>query len=440
MQSYFHELADALQTQLHGDEVFTCNYAGEDSDFVRFNHAQVRQAGHVTNRQLTLELIHGARHVARTLTLTGQRDIDDARLRDTLATLRAQLRDVADDPHLIYATDAASTERVATDALPAPADAVSELLTAGQERDLVGIYAAGGIFAGFANSLGQRNWQSTYSFNLDWSSYHASDKAVKNAYAGFHWDSAELRRKLDWSDEQLAALRQPPVSIKPGRYRVYLAPAALLELIETMSYGGFGYKDFRTGQSTLLRLLDGRAELSPQLTLKENTAEGVAPAFQEAGFLRPPAVTLVEGGRFGSCLISPRSAREYGVATNGASAGERPYSLDVAAGSLPGADVLGTLGTGVYVGNLWYLNYSDRNACRTTGMTRFATFWVERGQIQAPLNVMRFDETIYRAFGECLRNFTAERDFILDASTYRGRSTASARLPGAVIEDFTFTL
>jgi hypothetical protein len=35
---------------------------------------------------------------------------------------------------------------------------------------------------------------------------------------------------------------------------------------------------------------------------------------------------------------------------------------------------------------------------------------------------------------------TAERDFILDAGTYHQRSTGSSRLPGALVEDFQFTL
>ena len=43
------------------------------------------------------------------------------------------------------------------------------------------------------------------------------------------------------------------------------------------------------------------------------------------------------------------------------------------------------LGRGVYIANLWYLNWSDRTACRMTGMTRFATFWVQDGEVQAPL-------------------------------------------------------
>ena len=75
-----------------------------------------------------------------------------------------------------------------------------------------------------------------------------------------------------------------------------------------------------------------------------------------------------------------------------------------------------------------------------TGMTRFATFWVEDGEIKAPLNVMRFDETAYRMLGENLVDLTAEREMILDAGTYFQRSTTSGNLPGALVDDFTFTL
>jgi predicted Zn-dependent protease len=94
----------------------------------------------------------------------------------------------------------------------------------------------------------------------------------------------------------------------------------------------------------------------------------------------------------------------------------------------------------VYANQLHYLNYSDRPGGRITGMTRFATFWVEDGRITAPLNVMRFDETLYRALGENLLGLTRQLEFIPSDSTYGGRSTASARTPGALIEAFRFTL
>ena len=126
--------------------------------------------------------------------------------------------------------------------------------------------------------------------------------------------------------------------------------------------------------------------------------------------------------------------------TNGAAGGEAPESMDMAAGRVPAQQVLAQLDTGIYVNNVWYLNYSDRASARITGMTRFATFWVENGEIRAPLNVMRFDESIYRMFGDNLLGLTDERAFFLDGSTYRRRSTGSSRVPGALVRDFAFTL
>jgi predicted Zn-dependent protease len=146
---------------------------------------------------------------------------------------------------------------------------------------------------------------------------------------------------------------------------------------------------------------------------------------------------MIEAGRFKDALASPRSAKEYGVPAN---SNEYPESLDLAAGDIPTDAVLQRLGTGVYVNRLWYLNYSDRPACRMTGMTRFATFWVQDGQVTAPLNVMRFDETIYRMLGENLLGLTAHRELLPSDSTYQARSTRSARLPGAMIDKFRFTL
>ncbi len=99
-----------------------------------------------------------------------------------------------------------------------------------------------------------------------------------------------------------------------------------------------------------------------------------------------------------------------------------------------------TIGEGIYINNLWYLNFSDRPACRVTGMTRFASFWVEGGKIVRPLNVMRFDESVLKLLGDQLVDLTVEREMILSSSTYGQRSTSSVRLPGAVVRDFQFTL
>ena len=50
MKAQFFELAEALITTLHKDETLLLTLSAETSDFVRFNHARVRQAGTVEQR------------------------------------------------------------------------------------------------------------------------------------------------------------------------------------------------------------------------------------------------------------------------------------------------------------------------------------------------------------------------------------------------------
>ena len=115
--------------------------------------------------------------------------------------------------------------------------------------------------------------------------------------------------------------------------------------------------------------------------------------------------------------MSPRTAREFGLAANGANGYEVPESLSMAPGTLAAKDALAALGTGLFVGNLHYLNYSDRPAARITGMTRFATFWVEDGKIVAPVDVLRFDDTLFRMLGANLEALTAETELLLASDT-----------------------
>jgi predicted Zn-dependent protease len=440
VRDYFETLTKHLESRLKGQEVFTATFHSECSDFVRFNRGLVRQAGDVQQHELAVDWIRGRRQAGAHVTLAGELATDTARLDHLISGLRDTLDQIPDDPHLLYATDPSSSERAQHATLPIGGDACDAIVEAAGGRDLVGLYAAGGMAAGFANSLGQRNWHESASFHLDWSFHHNADKAVKGSYAGTDWQHDALRERFERGAEQLEVLARPSRRIEPGRYRVYLTPAALLDIIEMLGFGGFGLRAHRTRTTPLLRLAQGEARLDPAVFLCENSAEGIAPDFQRQGFRRPDQVSLVSAGRYQDCLVSPRSAAEFGVETNGADGSESPQSIDLAGGTLAESSVLDELGTGVYVANLWYLNYSDRKACRTTGMTRFATFWVEQGRISAPLDVMRFDESVYRILGENLLGLTAEREMLLDPDTYGRRSSRSFRLPGALIDEFSFTL
>ena len=445
MRDAFLRLTEQIHGALEPGERFTAWLAAESSDFVRFNHGKVRQAGHVTQRNLTVRLVQGEADAAgqkqaqATLSLAGDAQLDRLTVLAQVHELRRQLQDVAADPHLLLASD---QQPLTLPADTPPLDAESMAIAIVQRAapyDLVGILAAGTIATGFAASTGTRLWHQKRNFNFDWSLYAHGDKAVKCSYAGDVWDDQVFERKLAEAAHQLALLQRPPHTLAPGEYRTYLAPAALDSLLSMLNWGGFSEKQFRVKRSPLLKMLESGAQFSPLVDLVENTEEGLSPPFQAEGFVKPARVPLVAAGRLVGSLIAPRTAKEYGLAAN-ADGDETTQSLHMAPGRLPTADVIARLGTGLYVSNLWYLNFSDRANAKVTGMTRFATFWVENGQMVAPLNVMRFDDSLFRILGDNLEALTVERTLLVDTDTYGERHTASSLVPGALLSKLALVL
>jgi predicted Zn-dependent protease len=435
----FDTWVDAIRATLAPGERFVANLAGESTDFARLNRGKVRQAGSVEQDDLAIRLVRGARHAEHTLAMTGNAADDRAAIADAVLGLRSVLPDLADDPHLLLPDRVESSRTDRGGALPPAEAVVDEVLDAAHGLDLVGFYASGPVWRGFASSEGQRNWHAAATFNLEWSLYDRADKAVKSAYAGFGWNADAFASRMAAARERLALVARPSKTLEPGRYRAYLAPSALDEIVGILGYGGFSARALETRQSPLARMRE-RERLDARVSIAEDTAEGVAPGFQAEGFSRPPRVGLVREGELVGALTSPRTAREFALEANGANAQEMPEAISMTGGDLDASDALAALDTGLWIGNLWYANYSDRPACRITGMTRFATFWVEHGRVVAPVDVLRFDDSVYRLLGSNLESLTKEPELMLSPDSYRSRRLASAKLPGALVREIAFTL
>lgn len=123
-----------------------------------------------------------------------------------------------------------------------------------------------------------------------------------------------------------------------------------------------------------------------------------------------------------------------------ASGGEGLRSINMAPGALEKSSILTALGTGIYISNVHYLNWSDPNSARITGMTRFACFWVENGVIQGPIQDMRFDDSVYSLFGEQLEAVTNFTEVLPETDTYDERSLGGVQVPGVLIKEMAFTL
>ena len=446
VKEYFDALADAVCRPMpDAAERVTLNLASEVSDFVRFNRGAVRQMTHVEQHEATVTLVDGQRRISASISLGGDADADIGRLLALRSELAADLSMVPPDPHLRMPQTVTDTCRDDTDAALAPLqDIVAQVIGESAGLDLVGFYAAGPVVAAFADSRGQRNWHRVRSFHLDWSLYctgHPAvrDRAVKSTYAGSRWQAPDFSRRMAASRQRLALLKRPARRLSPGAFRAWLEPAAVIEMLGTLGWGGFGIKARRTGTSPLSALEGGAASLSSRILLTEATATGLAPAFTATGHVRPDEVPLIVAGRCAQPLASARSAAEFGVPAN-ADEDEYPVSLSLAGGSLDPAGALAALDTGLWIGNLWYLGYSDRQSCRMTGMTRFASFWVEGGEIVAPIDVMRFDDSFLRLFGEGLLALSSDVERLPSNDTYGRRHLGSVTAPGALLADMRFTL
>jgi predicted Zn-dependent protease len=442
-RAYFEALADRVCRAPAGSataERVTLYLAAEASDFLRFNHAAVRQATHVQQAQATIAVVRGQRKAEATLSLTGQLDADRQAMAAERDALRADLALLSDDPYLLLPDAAAHSVRDDTGALPAPQAVIDAVARHAEGLDFVGFYAGGPVIRAFADSLGSRHWHRVEQFHFEWCLYLRADKAVKTVHAGSAWDEAAFAARLREAAQRVALLAQPSRKLAPGAYRALFTPTAMGELLSTLAWSGFGLKARRTGVSSLGRLADREISLHPRFTLHEAPARGNAPAFTPDGFARPASVALIQAGQAGDTLNSPRSAREYGAAANGASAQEMPDSLALEPGTLPSHGLLASLGTGLLVSNLWYLNYSDRQACRMTGMMRYACFWVEGGELAAPLDVMRFDDAFPRMFGAGLVGLGDRDEWLAEGASYGARHLGGIHTPAAVVEGWRLVL
>ena len=441
MKDYFQRIVLELFKNIQKDEFLIINFDAEESNFVRLNKARIRQPGNVRQISMSLSLSNrDKRNLKSFVRLNGDFNRDLATLIKTLNYLRRELPDLPKDPYLLFSKSVQSTEICDIEKTINDEENLDYIFSKVSGLDLVGIYSSGYIYTGLANSLGQFNWHSDYSFSFDYSIYNENNNAIKLNYSSKNWINDDFDYILNQGIEKLQILSQPPRSIKKGEYTVYLEPSALNEIIDMMSWGGFSYKANKIGTSPLHLLNKGERKLHPSVSITENIKDGISANFNADGFIKPDKINMISDGKFSESLTSPRSSLEYSVPHNASSTAEYPYSIDMSAGSVPDDSILSTINNGLYISNLWYLNFSDRNNGRMTGLTRFGCFIIENGKLTAPINTMRFDDSVYSMLGENLIGFTSKRELLIDSGTYEERSTSSARLPGALVNNFKMTL
>lgn len=440
----FNQLTSDVFGGLEPGEQLCLTLASEQQTYLRFNQGRVRQATTLDQHRLKGVFLTQGRRMTFTTDLTGHPDQDRPLLNALITEMRADAAHLPEDPHAVSLSNYGTGHKIYAGTLPEPSDLAASLERLTSHLDFAGLYAGGDQIRITANSEGTFKAFEARSFFIDYSLYTRSadgaDKSVKAVYAGHHFDAARLADSIEQSAQRLARLKAPALRVTPGRYRAYLEPPAVEALLEMLSWGALSYGALRRGESAFEPLFREACHLSPQFSLSEDFGLGLHPDFDEEGQSAPVLLPLIEGGRLKQLLINSRSAKEYGVKSNAASRSEALRSPHMAPGQLDEQKALEALGTGLYLSNLHYLNWSDRATGRITGMTRHACFWVEEGQIVAPIRDLRFDDTLYHILGDGLESVTSSALLLANTSTYEARALGGACVPGILVDGLQFTL
>jgi len=440
MNKVFNQVCDRLFNELKEGEYLTISFGGESSQFIRFNNSKVRQTGLVDDTGMGLSLIFNNRTAAAGFPFTGNAEDDFAVALSELEILRSEVAQLPEDPYIILPENKGSSTETHPGKLLDNEKTVSALVPAIAGVDLSGIWASGLIYNGNANSAGQKHWFETETFSFDYSLVTPEEKMVKATFAGTNWEQEKYNAYAEQSIKKLEKMKLPPKKIEPGNYRTFIASAGVSDILGMFSWGGVSEAAIQQGDSAFLKMREDNIQLSPSFSLTEDFRGGMVPRFNSLVEMAPEVLPIIANGSLVNTLISSRTAKEYKKVSNNANDWEGLRSPVMAGGNLDEQDVLKELGTGVYLSNLHYLNWSDRIGGRITGMTRYACFWVENGEIVAPIENMRFDDSFYNFFGSELEAVTKETSLNPDVGTYEGREFGGVVCPGVLLKSFALTL
>jgi len=440
MEDIFNHLSDQLFSHLKKDEHLIISFDGENSQFIRFNNASIRQTGCVDDATMELKYIANGRTCHGAFTVSGDQDIDIQRGEYEIDRMRMEAKEIPADPFLVMPKNAGSSHEVKNvSGLPFD-NAVSALIPVMDGIDFVGIWVNGKMYRGNANSVGQRHWFETDSHCLDYSLVTPSHQMVKGCYAGGDWNQENYEEYVENSKSKLKIMNRKPIKVDTGEYKTWFEAAAVADFLGMFSWNGISEASLRQGCSGFGRMRHEDVRLSPKLSLAEDFSPGLCPKFNSEGEVSSDSLSLIENGELKNTLVSSRSAKEYNLDSNYAESGEYLRSPRMAPGNLSHSNVLKELDKGLYLSNIHYLNWSDNSGGRITGLTRYACFWVENGEIVAPIKTMRFDDSFYNFFGNQLLDVEDNLTVVPETSTYEKRSLGATTCPGILVNSFALTL
>jgi predicted Zn-dependent protease len=250
-------------------------------------------------------------------------------------------------------------------------------------------------------------------------------------------DVSELDRdELATEVIEKAQRNQNAQPVEPGVYEVVLEEYAVAEMLEFMSFIGFGALAVQEERS-FMRL--GERITGEEVSIWDDGLDptGIPASFDFEGVPKQ-RVDLINRGVASGLVYDMQTAARAGRQSTGhglpAPNTEGPFAVNLfmKPGGTAKSDLLRDVKRGIWVTRFWYVRVVEPKASIITGMTREGTFLIENGQITRPVKDLRFTQSILEALNGTL---AISRSTKLEVSEYLGAS----RVPAVRLKAFTFT-
>lgn len=224
--------------------------------------------------------------------------------------------------------------------------------------------------------------------------------------------------------------------VEPGVYEVVLEEYAVAEMLEFMSYTGFGALAVEEERS-FMRL--GERITGEAVSIWDDGLDvsGLPAPFDFEGVPKQ-RVDLIRNGVATGLVYDMMSATREGRRSTGhglpAPNTEGPFALNLfmQPGSVAKADLAADIKRGIWVTRFWYVRTVHPKLSIITGMTREGTFLIENGKVTRPVKDLRFTQSMLEALDGTL---AASKTTKLQIGEFIGAS----RVPAVRLKAFTFT-
>ncbi|MGQ0833097.1 MAG: TldD/PmbA family protein [Microthrixaceae bacterium] len=191
-----------------------------------------------------------------------------------------------------------------------------------------------------------------------------------------------------------------PISLPPGSYEVVLEARAVASVVLFPAWLGFNGKAHAEGTS-FVQL--GEAQMDERIEIWDDATDprSLGRAYDAEGTPKR-RLDLVRHGVTVGLAHDRRSAALAGVEPTGSSVGSEafggyPGDLFVGGGDETLGQLVASVERGLLVTDFWYNRILDPKTQVVTGLTRNGLFLIERGEVVAPVQNLRYTQSVIGA-------------------------------------------